>query len=75
MTLNVKISDDEFKRFGFTKRELTFAELLDLVSRKKAADALQESARIAEGIGLSGMTMDEIDEEIQAARRDAKNRR
>ena len=73
-TLNVSISDSEYKLYGIQKEEIAFADFLDIVNRKMARETLKESVRLAEECGLSEMTMDEITEEVKAARRDAKNR-
>ena len=72
-TLNISISDLEFSKFGIKKDNLSFSELLDLVSNELTRKALNESVEMAGKYGLSGMTMGEITEEVKASRIDAKN--
>ena len=72
-TLNISISDLEFSKFGIKKDNLSFSELLDLVSNELTRTALNESVEMAGKYGLSGMTMGEITEEVKASRIDAKN--
>jgi hypothetical protein len=72
-TLNVSISDIEFSMFGLKKDKLSFSELLDLVSRQLTKQALNNSIELAEKYDLTGMSMDEISNEIKAGRQDAKS--
>lgn len=72
-TLNISISDLEFSKFGIKKDNLSFSELLDLVSNELTRRALNESVEMAGKYGLSGMTMSEITEEVKASRIDAKD--
>jgi len=72
-TLNVSISDLEYNKFGIKNSQLTFSDFIDIVSRELAKQNLDKCVELAEKYGLSKMTMDEINEEIKAARRDAKS--
>ena len=67
-TLNISISDTEFNIFGLKKDNLSFSELLDLVSRQLTKQALNKSVELAEKHGLSEISMDEISTEVKAAR-------
>jgi len=71
-TLNISISDSEFEKLGLKKDKLSFTELVDLISRERASQNLQESIKLGEKYGLSKVTMDEINEEIKVARQNAK---
>ena len=71
-TISVSISDFEYKRFGLNADNMQFAELLDVIEKEMAKQALNQTVRLAEKYGLSKMSMDEISNEIKAAR-DAKN--
>jgi len=73
-TLNVSISDLDYKKFGIRKDNLSFPDFLDLVNRKMAQETLKECVKLAEKYGLSEITMDEIDEEVKAVRENAKAR-
>lgn len=68
-TLNISISEVEYNRFGLKEEKLSFAELLDIVSREIARENLKKSVQLAEKYGLSKMKMKEIDEEIKAVRK------
>ncbi len=70
-TIQIKISDSDFEKYNFEKKDINFTDLVDLISLEYARKALLECNRIAENEGLSKMTMDEIDAEIKAVR-DAK---
>lgn len=72
-TLNISISEIEFSMFGLKKDKLSFSELLDLVSRQLTKQALNNSTELAEKYELAGMSMDEISNEVKAARQDAKS--
>lgn len=70
-TLNISVSEMEYNKFGL-KENLSFSEFIDLVERELARENLHECVKLGEKYGLSNMTMEEIDEEIKAVRRDAK---
>jgi len=72
-TLNVSISENEYKRLGLKEESLTFSELFNLVSKEVVRQNLEKSVELAEKYGLSHMTMDEITEEVKAVRTHAKN--
>lgn len=71
-TLNVSISEVEFNKFGIGKENITFTELVELISREIMRQNLNKCVELAEKYGLSSMTMDEISEEVKAVR-NAKN--
>jgi len=71
-SLSITISDNEFERFGLKKETLSFSEFIEIIKNEISKQSLSTVAEIAEKYGLSKMTMDEIDVEIQAVR-DAKN--
>ncbi len=73
-TLNISISDLEYFKFGLKADNLTFSELLDLVSKELTRQNLNKCIEIAEKNGLSKMTMNEITKEVKAVRQNAKNR-
>jgi hypothetical protein len=71
-TLNISISDLEFSKFGLKKENISFSELLELVSNELTKKALYESVELAEKYNLSGLTMDDISKEVKAVRKHAK---
>ncbi|MEO8416791.1 MAG: hypothetical protein ABI472_24210 [Ginsengibacter sp.] len=71
-TLNISISELEFNKFGLKEDNLFFSEFLDIVSREMARQNLRESVKLGEKYGLSKITMEEIDKEIKAIRKDDK---
>lgn len=68
-TLNISISELEYNKFGLKEEELSFSELLDIVSRELMRQKLLKSVQLAEEYGLSKMTMEDIDKEIKAVRK------
>lgn len=73
-TLSVAISDIEFNKFGLKGSTLNFTDFVDIVSKELTRQNLSKCIELAEKYGLSTMTMDEITNEVKAARKDAKNR-
>ncbi len=71
-TLQIKISKSDLRKYKLEDREISFTDLVDLLSREYAKNALLECNKIAEQKDLSNMTMDEINAEIKALR-DAKS--
>lgn len=67
-TIQIKISNTDFKKYNFGNEEIKFTDLVDLISKEYARKALIECNKIAENEGLSEMTLDEINAEINAAR-------
>jgi hypothetical protein len=72
-TLNVSISDMEFNNLGIKNENITFTEFTELVRREVMRNNLNNCLALAEKVGLSSMTMNEINEEIKLVR-NAKNR-
>jgi len=72
-TLKVSISDLEFNKFGLQSTDFTFSEWLDIIGREIAKQRLSRSIELSEKYGLSSMTMDDIDKEVQAVRDNAKD--
>jgi hypothetical protein len=73
-TLCISISDLEFNKFGIKESNLSFTDFVDIVSKELTRQNLSKCLKLAEKHGLSKMTMDEITNEVKAARKDAKNR-
>ena len=73
-TLKVSISDIEYSKFGLKQDNLTFSDIIDLVSKELMRQNLNKSLELADKYGLSKMTMDEISNEVKAVRQNAKNR-
>lgn len=72
-TINISVSEDEYKKFGLRSDKLSFAEFVELVGKELAKQRLKESIKMAAQYGLSGMSMDEITKEVKAVRKDAEN--
>jgi hypothetical protein len=73
-TINVSISELEFSRFGLPSSNISFSDLLDIISKELSKQRIKDSLKLAEKFGLSEMTMDEISTEVKAIRKNAKNR-
>ncbi|MGZ3874789.1 MAG: hypothetical protein ACXVJD_17855 [Mucilaginibacter sp.] len=72
-TLNISISDIEYNKFGLQNDQLSFSDFVDLISNELSRQNLVKSVELAEKYGLSQLTMDEINKEVQAVRHNAKN--
>jgi hypothetical protein len=72
-TLIVSISDMEFNNLGIKNENITFTEFIELVKREVMRNNLNNCLALAEKVGLSSMTINEINEEIKLVR-NAKNR-
>ena len=71
--LNISISDMEFNNLGIKNENITFTEFIELVRREVMRNNLNNCLALAEKVGLSSMTINEINEEIKLVR-NAKNR-
>ncbi len=67
-TIQIKISNNDFKKYNFENKDIKFTDLVDLIGREYAKKALLDSQKIAKKVGLSKMTLDEIQAEVRAAR-------
>ena len=67
-SINVQISEVEYNTFGFIKDTIPFSEFADLVERQIARQALRSCVSLAGGQGLSTLSMEEINAEINAVR-------
>ena len=70
-TIQVKVSDTDFQRYKLDDGEIKFADLVDKISVEYSRKSLLECNEIAEQVGLSNMSLGEINAEIKAVR-DAK---
>ena len=73
-TLSVSISDLEFNKFGIKENKLNFTDFLDIVSKELTRQNLSKCIALAEKYGLFSMNMEEITNEVNAVRKNAKNR-
>jgi predicted CopG family antitoxin len=73
-TLNISISDKEYSKFGIKNDNLSFSEIIELVSKELTRQNLVKCLELADKYGLSKMTMDEITKEVKSVRSNAKNR-
>jgi len=67
-TISVQMSDLEYNTLGLSKNSLLLSEVIDLIEQQIARQSLLRCVEIAEQTGLSSMTMDEINAEIEAVR-------
>lgn len=68
-TIQIQVSDDEFKKYNLNSDEITFSDLVDIISRENAKKALRECNALAIELGLSEMTLEDINAEINAVRK------
>ena len=66
--LQVSVTAQDLKKFGLDKSKISFEELLDKISSELARQALYNCQDIAERVGLSRMTLEEINAEVKAVR-------
>ncbi|MDP3915200.1 MAG: hypothetical protein Q8R96_15840 [Bacteroidota bacterium] len=59
-TILVSISDTEFEQFGLESENLTFPELLEIISVELLKQRLKESSLLAAKFGLSRIELDEF---------------
>jgi AcrR family transcriptional regulator len=71
-TLNITISDMEYGSFGIPSEQLNFTDFVDIIGRELMRQNLSSSVALAEKYGLSAMTMEDITNEVRAARGYAK---
>ena len=67
-SINVQISEVEYNTFGFIKDNIPFSELADLIERQIAKQALRRCVSLADNQGLSTMSMEEINIEVNAVK-------
>jgi hypothetical protein len=72
-TLKVSISDLEYNQFGIPNDQISFTDLIDLVSRELSRQTLNNTVKLAEKLGLAKLSMDDITDEIKAVRKNAKD--
>ncbi len=72
-TLKISISDLEYRKFGIPNDQLSFTDLIDLVSKELSRETLNNSVQLAERLGLSKLTIDDITNEVKAVRKNAKD--
>jgi CRISPR/Cas system CMR-associated protein Cmr3 (group 5 of RAMP superfamily) len=70
-TVQLKVSETDFQKYNLESGEIEFSDLVEVINREYARKALVECNEIAKKVGLSKMTLDDINAEIKAVR-DAK---
>jgi len=69
--LRVFIDETDFFKFGFMSSDIYFSELKEKISIALAKESLLKCHQFAEESGLSKITSEEINAEIQAVRKGA----
>ncbi len=72
-TLQIPISDIEFNKFGIKTENLSFSDLLEVLSKELMCQNLNKCIELAEKFGLSKMTMTDITKEVKAVRKNYKS--
>jgi hypothetical protein len=67
-TISVQMSEIEYDTYGLLKNRFYFSEIAGIIERQMSRQALRRCVSIAEKNGLSCMTTDEINAEIDAVR-------
>lgn len=71
-TLSVNITDTDWDKYNFQSERINFEALVEKIKNDFALQALRNGQLIAEQVGLSQLSMADIDAEIKAVR-DAKD--
>jgi len=71
--LNVNITETDWKKYNFQNELINFETLVEKIKTEFALQALRSCQLIAEKVGLSQLSMEDIDAEINEVR-NAKNR-
>lgn len=71
--LNVNITETDWKKYNFQNELINFETLVEKLKTEFALQALRSCQLIAEKVGLSQLSMEDIDAEINEVR-NAKNR-
>ncbi len=72
LTLEVNISDKDFKNYNLDSNKIDFSELVKRIDAENAKIALKNCLKIAKNVGLDKLTEEEINYEIKQLR-DEKN--
>jgi hypothetical protein len=66
--IQLQISESDFQKYKLDKSEIKFTDLVEKISLEYARKAVLQCNQIAKEIGLSDMTLEEINAEINAVR-------
>ena len=72
-TLSIAISDIEYGKFGIPSEQLNFTDFIDIIGKELMRQNFYRSTALAEKYGLSSMTMEDITNEVNAVRKNAKS--
>ena len=72
-TITVKIQDNDYLKYGFKKDIVDFTLIRDKILCEIGQQTLLKSVKLAEKYGLSKMTLEEIDKEIDEVRKKRKS--
>lgn len=72
-TLSVNITENDWNKYNFQSDLINFETLVEKIKNDFALQALRSCQMIAEKVGLSQLSMEDIDAEINQVR-NAKNR-
>lgn len=72
-TLSLIINENDYLKYNFEKDKITFSELKEKLNKYIAKEALQECLKIVQTTKLGDMTLDDINDEINAVRDNTKD--
>ncbi|KAA9354790.1 hypothetical protein [Larkinella humicola] len=67
-TLTITLTEEQAARYGLQSDLITLDQLVDKIKTEVARDALHKCQAIAGNTGLSEISLDEINAEIEAVR-------
>jgi hypothetical protein len=59
-TVQIKVSEIDFQKYNLVNMEITFTDLVEMISREYARKALLECNEITKQVGLPKMTWKEL---------------
>lgn len=72
-TLSLQIPDAEYQKYKFKGNSINFSDIKKLILAEIGQQTLLRSTKLAAEYGLSEMSMEDINKEIQAVRKNRKN--
>jgi len=69
--VQILVSKRDYLKYGLNSSIINFAKLKENILRELFQKSIEKSLRIAKKSGLSEMTLDEINAEIEKARKNA----
>ncbi len=73
MNISVNINENDFKRFGLNSSKINWDDLVKIIKTELSMEALTKCKIISERMGLSKISLEEINKEIENVRNAKSN--